>query len=56
MAKEILVPLGFVILILEHDAINNFIPPTYLENICIIINEADNLAQNRESEVAQKIV
>ena len=53
MAKEILVPLGFVILILEHDAINNFIPPTYLENICIIINEADNLAQDRGSEVAQ---
>jgi ATP-dependent Zn protease len=53
VAKEILVPLGFVIFILDHDAIANFVPPTYLEKICIIINEADNLAQNRASEVAQ---
>ncbi|MDJ0797502.1 MAG: AAA family ATPase [Calothrix sp. MO_167.B12] len=53
VAKEILVPLGFVIFILDHDAITNFIPPTYLENICLIINEADNLAQDRASEAAQ---
>ncbi|AFY46328.1 ATP-dependent Zn protease [Nostoc sp. PCC 7524] len=53
VAKEILVPLGFVIFILDHDAIANFVPPAYLERICIIINEADNLAQNRASEVAQ---
>lgn len=53
IAKEILVPLGFVVFILDHDAITNFIPPTYIENICLIINEADNLAQDRASEVAQ---
>ncbi len=53
VAKEILVPLGFVIFILDHDAITNFIPPTYIENICLIINEADNLAQDRASEAAQ---
>jgi hypothetical protein len=53
VAKEILVPLGFVIFILDYDAVTNFIPPTYLENICLIINEADNLAQDRASEVAQ---
>ncbi|WP_414570050.1 AAA family ATPase [Nostoc sp. CCY 9925] len=53
VTKEILVPLGFVIFILDHDAIANFVPPTYLERICIVINEADNLAQNRASEVAQ---
>ncbi len=53
VAKEILVPLGYVIFILDHDAIANFVPPIYLERICIIINEADNLAQNRASEVAQ---
>ncbi|QDL07206.1 AAA family ATPase [Brasilonema octagenarum UFV-E1] len=53
VAKEILVPLGYVIFILDHDAIANFVPPTYLERICIIINEADNLAQNRATEVAQ---
>lgn len=53
VAKEILVPLGFVIFILDHDAVDNFAPPSYLERICIIINEADNLAQNRSSAVAQ---
>ncbi|WP_341527767.1 AAA family ATPase [Nostoc sp. UHCC 0302] len=53
VAKEILVPFGYVIFILDHDAIANFVPPTYLERVCIVINEADNLAQNRASEVAQ---
>jgi hypothetical protein len=53
VAKEILVPLGFVTFILDHDAVQNFIPPHYLERICLIINEADNLAQDRSMEVAQ---
>lgn len=53
LAREVLVPLGYVIFILDHDAISNFVPPSYLERICIIINEADNLAQDRSSEVAQ---
>lgn len=53
VAKEILVPLGYVIFILDHDALQHFVPPTYLERICIIINEADNLAQSRDSQVAQ---
>lgn len=53
VAKEVLVPLGFVIFILDHDAVENFVPPTYLERICIIINEADNLAKDRASETAQ---
>jgi hypothetical protein len=53
VAKEIMIPLGFVIFILDHDAVENFVPPSYLERICIIINEADNLAQNRASAAAQ---
>ncbi|MEM9923784.1 MAG: AAA family ATPase [Cyanobacteria bacterium P01_D01_bin.50] len=53
VSKEILIPLGYVIFILDRDAVSNFVPPSYLERICIIINEADNLAQNRASEVAQ---
>lgn len=52
VAKEILVPLGYVIFILDHDAVENFVPPSYLERICIIINEADNLAQDRGSAAA----
>jgi ATPase family associated with various cellular activities (AAA) len=53
VAKEILVPLGFVIFILDHDAVENFVPPNYLERVCIIINEADNLAQDRSTFIAQ---
>ncbi|UFP96527.1 AAA family ATPase [Gloeobacter morelensis] len=53
VAKEILQPLGFVTFILDHDAVENFAPPAYLERVCLIVNEADNLAQNRASEVAQ---
>jgi hypothetical protein len=53
VAKEILMPLGYVIFILDHDAVENFVPPAYIEKICIIINEADNLAQDRASLVAQ---
>lgn len=53
IAKEILVPLGYVTFILDHDAVQNFVPPHYLERVCLIINEADNLAQDRASEVAQ---
>ncbi|MEG3940715.1 MULTISPECIES: AAA family ATPase [unclassified Microcoleus] len=54
VAKEILVPLGYVIFILDHDAVENFVPPSYLERICIIINEADNLAQDRSTDAAQR--
>lgn len=53
VAKEILMPLGFVIFILDHDAVENFVPPSYLERICLIINEADNLAQDRATLAAQ---
>lgn len=53
VAKEILVPLRYVIFILDHDAVENFVPPSYLERICLIINEADNLAQDRSTEIAQ---
>jgi len=54
VAKEILIPLGYVVFILDHDAVENFVPPSYLERICIIINEADNLAQDRATEAAQR--
>lgn len=30
VAKEIMMPLGFVIFILDHDAVESFVPPSYL--------------------------
>jgi ATPase family associated with various cellular activities (AAA) len=53
LAKEVLMPLGYVIFILDRDAVENFVPPSYLEKICLIINEADNLAKDRALESAQ---
>ncbi len=53
IAQEILIPLGYVVFILDHEAVENFMPPNYLEKICLIINEADNLAQDRSREIAQ---
>jgi ATPase family associated with various cellular activities (AAA) len=53
IAKEVLMPLGYVIFILDRDAVENFVPPSYLERICLIINEADNLAKDRALESAQ---
>lgn len=53
VAKEILAPLGYVVFILDHDGVENFVPPGYLERICLIVNEADNLAQDRASIFAQ---
>ncbi len=46
-------PLGYVIFILNHDAVENFVPPSYSKRICLIINEADNLAENRANVAAQ---
>jgi hypothetical protein len=53
VGKEVLAPLRYIIFILDHAAVENFVPPSYLERVCIIINEADNLAPDRSTEVAQ---
>lgn len=46
-AFEVLKPLGYTVFILDHDSVENFVPPSYLSRVAIIVNEADNLAQNR---------
>lgn len=48
IVKELLVPEGYVTFILDHSAIEQFVPPRYLNKICLIINEADNLALDRK--------
>lgn len=53
VAQEILQPLGYVTFILDHEAVQQFVPPDFLDRVCLIINEADNLAQNRALETAQ---
>ncbi len=53
LAHEVLTPRGFVVFILDHDAVEHFVPPGYLEHICLIINETDNLAQDRASQAGR---
>jgi broad-specificity NMP kinase len=38
IAQEVLIPLGYVVFILDHEAVENFMPPNYLEKVCLIIN------------------
>jgi hypothetical protein len=54
VTHELLGPLRYAVLILDHEAVQEFIAPPYLEGVCLIINEADHLAQDRASEVAQQ--
>lgn len=53
LAHALLIPRGYTIFILDHQALESFIPPKYLEKICIIINEADNLAHDRGTAASQ---
>lgn len=48
-ALEVLKPLGYTVFILDHDSVENFVPPSYLHRVAIIVNEADNLAKNRSN-------
>lgn len=46
-AREVMVPLGYLILILDSNSVANFCPPEYLRKVCVIVNEVDNLALAR---------
>lgn len=50
VAKELLVPFGYVVFVLDKDSVLDFAPPPYLQNVCLIVNECDNLAVDRSRE------
>lgn len=43
--------LGFVLYILDADNFSNFTPEWFMQNVCIIVNEADNLAIDRAKTI-----
>lgn len=47
-AAEVLAPLGYLILCIDYSSLQSLVIPEYIDKICIIVNDADTLALNRE--------
>lgn len=47
-ASEVLAPLGYLILCIDYSSLQSLIIPEYIDKICLIVNDADTLALNRE--------
>lgn len=54
LAFEIIAPMGYVIFEFDSNSVCDFVPPDYLDKVCIIVNEADNLAQDRGTDNGQR--
>lgn len=48
-----LVPKGYFIFILNAEDVSSFYPPAYMSKICLIINEVDRMALNRQAYIGQ---
>lgn len=47
--KEVISPLGYLTINLDLESLSEFTPPDYVNKICLVINDGDNLALSRES-------
>jgi hypothetical protein len=47
-ATEILSSMGYIIIVVDYSSIEELVLPSYLDKVCIIINDADNLCIDRE--------
>jgi ATPase family associated with various cellular activities (AAA) len=47
--KEVISPLGYLTINLDLESLSEFTPPEYVNKVCLVINDGDNLALNRES-------
>ena len=47
-AAEVLGPLGYLVLVIDYTTLQDLVIPSYIGKICIVINDADTLALNRE--------
>jgi hypothetical protein len=48
-AARVLSPLGYLVAVLDYEALENFHLPDYIDKVCVILNDADNLCLDRES-------
>ena len=47
-ACEVLAPLGYLILVVDYSSLQDIVLPNYIDKVCIIVNDADTLALDRE--------
>ena len=47
--KEVISPLGYLTINLDLESLSEFTPPDYINKICLVINDGDNLALAREN-------
>jgi hypothetical protein len=47
-AAEVLAPLGYLILCIDYSSLQSLVIPEYIDKVCIIVNDADTLALNRD--------
>jgi len=47
-ASEVLAPRGYLILLVDYSTLQDLIIPDYIDKVCIIINDADTLALDRD--------
>lgn len=48
-ASEVLSRLGYLIIVVDYSSLETLVLPSYLDKVCIIINDADNLCLDRET-------
>jgi hypothetical protein len=46
--KEVISPLGYLIINLDLESLTGFSMPPYVDKVCLVINDGDNLALSRE--------
>jgi hypothetical protein len=48
-AAQVLSPLGYLVAVLDYQSLEYFQVPDYVDKVCVIINDADNLCRDRET-------
>lgn len=51
-ARQHLLPKGYAVFVMNARSFERFVPPSYINRICIIINEVDNLVPRRELDMS----
>jgi hypothetical protein len=48
-AAQVLSPQGYLVAVLDYESLENFHLPDYVDKVCVILNDADNLCLDREN-------
>lgn len=50
-ATEVLGPMGYLVMVVDYNSLQDLVLPSYLDKVCIVVNDADTLALAREESV-----